>query len=321
MNFRTIVSLPESAVSLTPQSRIMTIGSCFAEHIGQRMQLCLPEERVCVNPTGVLYNPGSIYNTLIDLMAPAYDASNPFAFEDADGLWHHWHHSTKYVAHSREELIADLSANWEKTKRAFDAIDVLFVTFSTDHAYYLAEGPLAGTLVANCHKQPARMFREEIIDPDEIYNLWSHLLHTLHRTHPGLHIVFTLSPYRYAKYGMHENALSKARQLLLIDRLCRGNDHTAYFPAYEIITDELRDYRFYEPDMIHPSQQAVDYVWERFTEWAFTEDMTVYARERQQVVRDFNHRPLNPDSNEHRTFKAKADERRRLFNKKWGENL
>lgn len=321
MDFRTIVSLPETDVRITPRTRIMTLGSCFAEHIGRRLQRCLPEDCLSINPTGVLYNSGSIYNALSALAQSGNDEAGALVFEAADGMWHHWQHSTKFVARSREELVAMSGEGRAEARRVFRAIDVLFITFSTDHAYYLAEGPLKGTLVANCHKQPARMFYEAVIDPDEAFAQWHPLLHALHRARPELRIVFTLSPYRYAKYGMHENALSKARQMLLIDRLCHACDGVSYFPAYEIITDELRDYRFYESDMLHPSQQAVDYVWERFMQWAFTDEMKIYARERGQIMRDMEHRPLNPDSPEHRAFKTKADERRRLFNKKWGEAL
>lgn len=319
MDFHTPVGLPESCLQLTPSSRVMLIGSCFAEHIGRRMAQCLPPQRLCVNPFGVLYNPGSIYNALIDLTAPAFDASGHFLFRAADGLWHNWHGSTLLAAPQKEELLAALRERWEQARSVLNGLNLLCVTFSTDHAYYLADGPLKGTLVANCHKQPASLFAERVLDPDELCDLWAYLLRALSRSHPALKVVFTLSPYRYQKYGFHENALSKARQLLLIDRLCADHENAAYFPAYEIITDELRDYRFYEADMLHPSEQAVQYVWEKFCQWAFTPRLADYANDRRQLLRGAAHRPLHPESPEYLQFKARWEEKKRLFEQKWGE--
>lgn len=117
---------------------------------------------------------------------------------------------------------------------------------------------------------------------------------------------------------MHGNALSKAQLLLLTDHLCREFERAYYFPAYEIVTDELRDYRFYAPDMLHPSEQAIDYVWERFTEWAFTPAMHDYARERTALLRAMAHRPINPDTEAHRKFLQKLDMRKQAFRQKWG---
>ena len=321
MKFHTPVELPATILQLTPQSRIMTVGSCFADHIGQRLIQCLPNKQVKVNPNGVLYNPGSIYNLLIDLQAPCFDDSGHFLFQSNDGLWHHWHYSTLFTAPSSNELTEKLQKQWAEAKILFNQLDALFITFSTDHAYYLASGKLQGTLVTNCHKQPARLFVEDILDPADLFDSWNFLLHSLHRQNPSLQIIFTLSPYRYAKYGLHENALSKARLLQLIDSLCRNHEHTHYFPAFEIITDELRDYRFYEPDMLHPSEQAIDYVWERFETWAFTPELTAYAQDRQQILRDLAHHPLHPESPEALRFKAKLEERLKLFEKKWGKAL
>ena len=163
------------------------------------------------------------------------------------------------------------------------------------------------------------MFDEVILDPEQLKEMWDMLLYQLKHIRPELKVVFTLSPYRYYKYGMHENALSKARLLLLIDYLCRTHEQASYFPAYEIITDELRDYRFYAPDMLHPTEQAADYVWERFSDWTFTDEMKIYARERQALQRDLNHRPLNPDSTASILFKEKVEARLKLFEKKWNE--
>lgn len=319
MKFSTPVELPERTVQLTPRSRVMLIGSCFTEHIGRHLSECLPASQLMLNPNGILYNPASICDALERLIAYPADDLDTLAFETADGWWHHWHFSTLFAAPSLLELKARLHDEQEKAHRVFRKLDVLLITLSTDHAYRLKEGPGKGLTVANCHKQPARIFDEAVLDFDGLCQRGDALLNRLKKSHPDLQIVFTLSPYRYAKYGMHENALSKARLLLWTDYLCQNHRQVSYFPAYEIITDELRDYRYYEPDMLHPTAQAADYVWERFCEWAFTPELKAYARERQALMRDLNHRPLHPDSAEYLRFRKKVEERRKLFEEKWNE--
>ena len=319
MKFSTPVDLPPRGIQVTPRSRVLLIGSCFTEHIGRHLNDSLPPSQVCINPSGILYNPGSICTTLEQLTSSNYHFSEQLAFPASDGLWHHWHYSTLFSAPTLEALRERLTQAWESSQQVLAHPDLLLITFSTDHAYLLKEGENRGTLVANCHKQPGRLFDETVLKPEALQKRWDKLLSRLHEQHPALEVVFTLSPYRYYKYGLHENALSKARLLLLTDYLCRNHPHTHYFPAYEIITDELRDYRFYAPDMLHPTDQAADYVWERFCDWSFDEEMRQYARERQALIRDLNHRPLNPESPDFIKFRQKTEERRRQFEDKWHE--
>ena len=320
MNFRTPVVLPDSSLQLVPQSRVLFIGSCFADHVGQRLAACLPTNRVCINPHGTLYNPVSICNVLATYLS---DVVSPFSeegfFQVGKDEWRHWDYSTKYTASSREALAAMLREEWRSTTDFVRHADALFITLSTDHVYCLREGKYRDACVANCHKQPARLFREEVADWNALCGQWAAFLSNYHRDYPQQQVVFTLSPYRYAKYGMHENALSKARLLLLIDTLCREfGSFVSYFPAYEIVTDELRDYRFYAPDMLHPSEQAVDYVWEQFSTWAFTPQLIAFAHEREAILRDMQHRPINPDSEVHQLFLQKLAEKKRKFEAKWG---
>lgn len=321
MNFRTPVELPESSLQLLPQSRVLFIGSCFADHVGQRLASCLPSNQVCINPHGTLYNPVSIRNVLATYLAD--DVVKPFSeagfFQLDSDEWRHWDYATKYTASSRAALATMLREEWQLTADFVRRADALFITFSTDHVYCLREGEYRDACVANCHKQPMRLFREEVADWNTLCAQWTAFLSAYHRDYPKQKVIFTLSPYRYAKYGMHENALSKSRLLLLIDSLCRDfGSFVSYFPAYEIITDELRDYRFYASDMLHPSEQAIDYVWEQFTVWAFTPQLTAYARERSAILRDMQHRPINPNSEAHQQFLLRLAEKKRKFEAKWG---
>ena len=322
MKFSTPVSLPPEAIRLTPQSRVMFIGSCFADHIGKHMAACLPPSQVCINPHGPLYNPVSIRNALVTYLPEAIAAPiHPDGFfQTQDGEWRHWEYSTQFTAFSRQALEAQLITDWERTKNLFAQLDVLFITFSSDHAYWLEEGKFAHSCVANCHKQPSRLFSESVQELKDMIYWWHYFLSDLHQELPQLKVVFTLSPFRYAKYGMHESQLGKARLLLLIEEMQREfGCFVSYFPAYEIVCDELRDYRFYDSDMLHPSQQATDYVWERFRSWAFTPELSTYADERTALLRALAHRPINPHSEAHQAFLQKLEAKKQAFIRKYGE--
>ena len=322
MDFRTPVSIPrDENIVLSPASNVMLVGSCFADHIGQMLQNALPSRQIRVNPNGTLYNPLSICRCISSLLADEAERGidKDGYFVTTTGEWRHWDYATAFSAPTREKLERKLMETWENTKEVMKRLDLLFVTLSTDHVYQLvSEQGSRGRIVANCHKQPSRMFDERVADTDATYEAWRQMIELLKGMRPEVKVVFTLSPYRYAKYGMHENALSKARLLLLIDKLEKAYPKdVCYFPAYEIINDELRDYRFYAEDMLHPSDQAVAYVWERFSEWIFTPSMHEYAKERMALVRALEHRPLHPGSEEYQCFLQRTEEKRLAFERKW----
>lgn len=294
--------LPHRTLALRPESRVLLAGSCFAEHIGGRM--ARSGLRAEVNPFGVLYNPESLRRMLLALLDGRFDDAE--LFEGAEGAWHSWLHSGAFSAPSRDECLARVAARFEGAATALRKADVLFLTFGTSVVYFLPDGRVAG----NCHKQPARMFTERRLEVEEILAAWHPLLARLEAELPALQVVFTISPYRYLKYGLHGSQLAKAVLLLAVDALCRSHESCLYFPAYEMVTDELRDYRFYEADMAHPSSQAVDYVWERLGDWAFTPALRELIAACSRVRRDAGHRPLHPGSGEHERFLAQAAQRR-----------
>ena len=192
--------------------------------------------------------------------------------------------------------------------------DVLVLTLGTDRHYRLHDG----RLVANCHKQPSADFTEQADTVDDLTTLLLESVEQLRTQRPDLHIVWTVSPYRYAKYGLHASQLSKARLLLAVDAVCTADERSVYFPAYEIVLDELRDYRFYARDLLHPSDTAVEFIAERFAGWCFSPALCRFAAERARLMRARNHRPLHPESDEHRAFRAKLREEVELFTEKWG---
>lgn len=317
MQFTTPVDMPPQHLLLQPASHAVCIGSCFAAHMGERLAESLPAGHVVVNPTGTLYNPVSLLRTLQWLMQPACGVDEARLFRAADGQWRHWDCASLLSAPTPEGLEALLHERWTEAHRVLLQADVVALTLSTDHVFTLVADGAEGVPVANCHKEPQSRFAERVLTIDEMLTPWRTALLTLRSLVPAVRVVMTLSPYRYAKHGMHGNALSKAQLLLLIDALTHAVDGVDYFPAYEIVLDELRDYRFYAPDMLHPSEQAVDYVWERFKNWCFSADLLRYAAERVALMRAEAHRPLHPGSEAHRRFAEALAQRQTAFRARW----
>ena len=193
--------------------------------------------------------------------------------------------------------------------------EVAVLTLGTNHVYILKE---TGEIVDNCRKRPQRLFREELLTVDVCLDYLSRAVETLLSRNPDVRVVVTVSPIRYAKYGFHGSALSKAVLLLAADRLAAAYpDVVEYFPAYEIVNDELRDYRFYAEDMLHPSQQAVAYIWERFAEAFFSDDTRRFLEEWRPIKEALAHRPFRPDSDEYKEFLAATMRKAELLARKY----
>lgn len=271
MFFRTEVLIPKPSFSIRPLQRMLFVGSCFADNIGRRFE----EEkfRAVVNPYGVMYNPVSILHTV--------------------GC---------YVDENRDSLAAARPEG--ESGREVPLVAVF--TLGTNHVYRLKE---TGEIVDNCQKRPQRLFQEEELTIDQCRDALAEAVDKLRGIVPGVQVIITVSPIRYAKYGFHGSQLSKATLLLAADRLCREYGCCSYFPAYEIVNDELRDYRFYKEDMLHPSDQAVAYIWERFSAAYFSKETNAFFEKWRPIKAALNHRPFNPDSEEHQIFMQRTQEK------------
>lgn len=281
MQFRTIVDIPRPAFSIAPCEEMLFVGSCFADNIGHRFK----DEmfRATVNPFGVMYNPASILHTV---------------------------------------------------ERTDVAPRVAVFTLGTNHVYILRE---TGEIVDNCQKRPHRLFEERELTVEECKDYLFRAVNILRERRPDVKVIITVSPIRYAKYGFHGSQLSKATLLLAADQLIKettlnressidkelsfskesgiskdvslndeqGGAVVTYFPAYEIVNDELRDYRFYADDMLHPSSVAVEYIWQRMVETFFSDEAKTFLREWAPLKKGFSHRPLTPDGDEYKAFLAK----------------
>ena len=271
MFFRTEVLIPKPSFSIRPLQRMLFVGSCFADNIGRRFE----EEkfRAVVNPYGVMYNPVSILHTV-----------------------------GRYVDENRNSLAAARPEG--ESGREVPLVAVF--TLGTNHVYRLKE---TGEIVDNCQKRPQRLFQEEKLTIDQCRDALAEAVDKLRGIVPGVQVIITVSPIRYAKYGFHGSQLSKATLLLAADRLCREYGCCSYFPAYEIVNDELRDYRFYKEDMLHPSDQAVAYIWECFSDAYFSKETNAFLEKWRPIKAALNHRPFNPDSEEHQIFMQRTQEK------------
>ena len=296
MDFYTHISLPEPPFRFSYEMPILLLGSCFSENVGKRLDEA--KFQVDINPFGTLYNPLSIVDALIRLESP-----RPFTADDlfcSGGLYHSFRHHSRFSALSVEECLEGINRRLEHSSAFLRKCGRLMITFGTSWVYRLKEN---GEVVANCHKLPDRLFLRERLSVSQIVTSWSDVLEKLWKACPELKVLFTVSPIRHWKDGAHGNQLSKATLLLAIDELNRMYpDNTAYFPSYEIVMDELRDYRFYAEDMIHPSGQAIDYIWERFVESELTPDAKELLKKCEEIRKAVEHRPFNPESEAYRQF-------------------
>lgn len=275
----------------------MVMGSCFAEHIGKR--LADMKWRAELNPFGVLYNPLSISEALMRLMKfRQYGDEELTCFPD--GGWSTWLHHSRYSHSVKEMALATINASLEAGSRALAEADMLVITWGTAWVYQQRN---TGEVVGNCHKVPEREFVRYRLSVEEIVAEYTQQLGRLWALNPKVRVLFTVSPVRHLKDTLHGNQLSKATLLLAVDELCRRYpDRLHYFPAYEIVMDELRDYRFYAEDMAHPSAQAVEYVWERFVEHVTDRDAQAFIAEWTKMVRAMAHRPFRPEAEEYKRF-------------------
>ncbi len=254
MKLQTIVDIKPSGWKIGYEDKILMLGSCFSDEIGEQMQQRYLQ--VTCNPFGTLYNPLSIANAInYKLQITNYE----LPLVEYDGLWHSMAHHGSFSRPTKEETEAAVMQSVEKMQRALAEATVVIVTFGTAWVY-----EMGGQIVGNCHKLPADTFTRRRLSVEEIVATWQPII----ARYPDKHWLFTVSPIRHIKDGLHENQLSKATLLRAIDELALPfrEGMVGYFPSYEIMLDELRDYRFYADDLVHPSSLAVNYIWERFVE-------------------------------------------------------
>lgn len=296
MNLNTPVEIPSGFIPIHHAQRLLIMGSCFAENIGTL--LAENKFQVDINPFGILYNPLSISMALREIIRKRlYEESDLFSYRE---YWHSPMHHGSFSAATPEEVVRNIRVRLEQAHKELKQLDWLMLTFGTAYVY---EQKKTGKVVANCHKLPEKDFVRRRLETDEITEDYIQLLDELISLNPKIKILFTVSPIRHVRDGMHANQLSKSVLLLAIDRLMqRYPQATFYFPSYEIILDELRDYRFYADDMVHPSSLAVNYLWKRFSETFFHPETQALIKECATIRKAIAHKPFHPESEEYKRF-------------------
>jgi len=296
--FRTELTPEIAASGISHYNGIFAIGSCFAEHIGGRLQAA--KFKTSINPFGILYNPASIAYSLERLWeGRTYTQEDLF---ENQGIWHSFDHHGRLSSHNPELALHNINEALRLGSEALHRANRLLITLGTANVFVWKE---ERRIVANCHKLPGTAFDKYRLSVNEVIDLLSPVFERLHQAQPQLHIVLSVSPVRHLRDGFVENQRSKATLLLATEALCRRHDFAHYFPAYELLMDDLRDYRFYDTDMIHPSSQAIDYIWERFSDSYFSPQTRQLMTAVKKISEAAAHRPFHPDSEPHRRFLEK----------------
>jgi hypothetical protein len=280
-----LVTTPESSEKIGHESPIITMGSCFADEVGKRLQNCKFD--VLNNPAGTIYNPVSMEAVWLYVSGQLH--WNPEQAYQREGIWFSWDHHSSIHGKTIEELEANISLCHDSLSNALQKSSWLFLTLGSAWTYIRKE---SGMVVANCHKAPGTFFEKRLLTIEQSSESLRNIISIIKRMNSDCHILLTLSPVRHKRDGFHENQLSKATLLLAMKDVIESNAHIHYFPSYEIALDELRDYRFYAIDRCHLTMEATDYIFHRF-EKAFMSAETLEINEScRQIARDMAHRPI-----------------------------
>ncbi|MBQ8736096.1 MAG: GSCFA domain-containing protein [Bacteroidaceae bacterium] len=295
------VELPKRELEITHSTTQMILGSCFAENIGKRLVAC--KFPVTLNPFGIIYNPLSIATALDRIIEMKAFTENSPEIVNWGEQWHSMLHHGDFSRCEKNDTLADVNNSLCTDGEKLEKLDLLTLTFGTAYVYRLKE---SGMVVGNCHKIPGNEFTRTLLTPSEAAEALTPTFERLLKINPQMKILLTVSPIRHIRDGAHGNQVSKAVLMLTIEELRKAfPEKVFYFPAYEIVLDELRDYRFYDEDMIHPSTTAVNYIWECFRSTYFNEETNNIVVQLEEINRALAHRPFDEKSQAHANFKQK----------------
>lgn len=293
--------------------KILLTGSCFTEHIGN--SLANLKFNVLQNPNGILFDPASVASSLVSYVQnKRYEATEMFNLNE---LWHSWQHHSVFSDMNMEHSLARINESQEKAHQFLNKADWLLITLGSSFSYRLVDSTAERLGVANCHRAPAQWFRKHLMTIEEINVALDNCIYQVLKFNPGLKIIFTVSPVRHIRDGVTENNRSKARLIEVVHHLVNKFDNIYYFPAYELVIDVLRDYRFYDIDLVHPNYQATQFVLEKFMQSFVDEESQKLAEELQRIVIARKHRPAQPGTEAHRKFLQSNYEKTKMIQEKY----
>jgi hypothetical protein len=314
MQFRTQIPLSKSNNPIDYNSKVLSFGSCFAENMAEKFDYFKFQNET--NPFGIIFNPVSIEKVIEKTV---YEKG----FTEKDVFFHNerWH---SFEVHSdisnsdRQELLETLNKAISETNKQLKEATHIIITYGTSWIYKNLE---SDEIVANCHKVPQKQFSKELLSVDTIQKSIQNTIDLIESINPNVNFIFTVSPVRHIKDGFVENQLSKSHLLAALHQVLKIHNlqftiHN-YFPSYEIMMDELRDYRFYAEDMLHPNQVAIDFIWHKFSENYMAEESIALMQEISEIQKSLRHRSFNPESEQHKKFLAKLQQKIKALGERW----
>jgi hypothetical protein len=301
LDFRLELNIKPFQEKINIRQSVMLVGSCFTDHMGSRLRQ--HKFKVLENPNGIVFNPVSIANAIDSYISNrTYQADDLFFFNE---LWTSWDHHSQFSHPDQQICLQQINDAVTEANAFLQKADWLVITLGSSFIYELKDetwGGIAGDVAANCHKVPAQHFIHRLPAYAEVEAAMLRIVHSLQVFNPRLKIICTISPVRHFREGLVENNRSKALLHTAVHQLMQQFDHVVYFPAYELVIDDLRDYRFYAEDMVHPNHQATQYVWEKFSEAAIDAESRDLMKQLLSIYHAKNHRPLHAGSAQHQQF-------------------
>jgi hypothetical protein len=289
--------------------KVFLIGSCFTEHIGNRLEDL--KFSILQNPNGILFDPLSVSNSLVSYTRnTVYNKNDLFYLNE---LWQSWQHHSIFSGIDQQKVLDKINESQQKAHEFLNTADWLIITLGSSFSYQLTEN---GNAVANCHRAPANFFKKHLLGIDEIISSLDNTIHQLFYQNKKINIIFTVSPVRHIRDGVIENNRSKSRLLEAVHHLVNKFDRLFYFPAYELIIDVLRDYRFYDIDLVHPNYAATEFVFEKFKDHFISLESLALLDEVKKIRTAFKHKPFQPATQAHRDFLQVNLERIQQFQQK-----
>jgi len=312
MQFRTQIPILKSNNPIDYNSKILSMGSCFAENMASKFDYFKFQNET--NPFGIIFNPVSIeklFNRVCN--EDLFTEKDVFFYNER---WHSFEVHSDLSNSDRQELLESLNKAITETHKQIKEATHIIITFGTSWVYRNLEST---EIAANCHKVPQKQFSKELLSVDTIQQSIQNTINLVHALNPEINFIFTVSPVRHIKDGFVENQLSKSHLFTALHSVLNTEHlklNTEYFPSYEIMMDELRDYRFYNEDMLHPNQIAIDYIWKLFSENYISQESTAVMQEVDEIQKSLRHRSFNPESDQHQKFLAKLQQKINLLGEK-----
>jgi len=321
MNFMVNIDLRKPPRQINYEDKILLIGSCFTEHIGNSLEEL--KFSVLQNPNGILFDPRSVSKSLVSYIENRqYNEKDFFQLNE---IWHSWRHHSRFSNTNLNEAVRIVNTSQQMAHQFLKQADWIIVTLGSSFSYQLTEQAAnaggdpreAGAGVANCHRAPAQWFNKHLMTVDEIILNLDEALRQLFQLNPGLNIVFTVSPVRHIRDGVVDNNRSKARLIEVVHQLVSKYDNLNYFPAYELVIDVLRDYRFFDTDLVHPNYMATEFVLEKFAASFIDEPTQKLMQEIKSLVTARKHKAFQPDTTAHQQFLKTYFEKAKVLKEKY----